>query len=139
MGALEKRYEEVSSLLGYPEVIAKRGEFTRLSKEHAELDELVHAWRDLSKLRTDRTEAQATLAEGDAEMRALAKEEISALDEQIAALEQRVKVLLLPKDPNVDRNVVLEIRAGTGGDEAALFAGDLFRMYMRFAERKGWR
>ena len=139
MGALEKRYEEVSSLLGDPEIIAKRGEFTRLSKEHAELDELVHAWRDLSKLRADRAQAQAMVAEGDAEMRALAREEITALDEQIAALEQRVKILLLPKDPNDDRNVMLEIRAGTGGDEAALFAGDLFRMYMRFAERKGWK
>ena len=139
MGALEKRYEEVSSLLGDPEVIAKRGEFTRLSKEHAELDELVHAWRDLSKLRTDRAEAQAMIAEGDAEMRALAREEIAALDEQIAGLEQRVKILLLPKDPNDDRNVVLEIRAGTGGDEAALFAADLFRMYTRYAELHGWK
>jgi len=139
MGSLEKRYEEVSSLLGDPEVIAKRGEFTKLSKEHADLDELVHAWRDLSKLRGDRAQAQAMLAEGDAEMRDLAREEIAALDEQAAALEQRIKILLLPKDPNDDRNIVVEIRAGTGGDEAALFAGDLFRMYMRFAERNRWK
>jgi peptide chain release factor 1 len=139
MGALEKRYEEVSSLLGDPDVIAKRAEFTKLSKEHADLDELVQAWRDLGKLRGDRAQAQAMLAEGDAEMRALAREEIAALDEQVGALEQRIKVLLLPKDPNDERNVVVEIRAGTGGDEAALFAGDLFRMYMRFAERNRWK
>ena len=139
MGALEKRYEEVSSLLGDPDVIGKRAEFTKLSKEHAELDELVHAWRELSKLRGDRAQAQAMVAEGDAEMRALAREEIAALDEQGAALEQRIKILLLPKDPNDERNVVMEIRAGTGGDEAALFAGDLFRMYMRFVERNRWK
>jgi peptide chain release factor 1 len=139
MGALEKRYEEVSSLLGDPEVIAKRAEFTKLSKEHAELDELVHAWRELSKLRGDREQALAMVAEGDAEMRDLARDEIAALDEQAAALEQRIKILLLPKDPNDDRNIVVEIRAGTGGDEAALFAGDLFRMYMRFAERNRWK
>jgi peptide chain release factor 1 len=139
MGALERRYDEVSSLLGQPEVIARRAEFAKLAKEHAELEELVRAWRDLLKLRADREQAQVMLDEGDADMRALAREELAALDGRAAELEQQIKLLLLPKDPNDERNVVLEIRAGTGGDEAALFAGDLFRMYMRFAERRGWR
>ncbi|HLU65998.1 MAG TPA: peptide chain release factor 1 [Kofleriaceae bacterium] len=139
MAALEKRYDEVSSLLGHPEVIAKRSEFARLSREHADLEELVAAWRELSRLRDDREQAQALLAEGDAEMRALAAEELDSLTARIADLEQRIKILLLPKDPNDARNVVVEIRGGTGGDEAALFAGDLFRMYSRFAERRGWK
>ena len=139
MSSLEKRHEEVSALLGQPDIISKRGEFAKLAKEHAELDELVTAWRELSKLREDRVQAEAMMAEGDAEMRALARDELDALGERGAALEQRIKVLLLPKDPNDDRNVVLEIRGGTGGDEAALFAGDLFRMYMRFAERRNWK
>ncbi|HTM22623.1 MAG TPA: PCRF domain-containing protein, partial [Kofleriaceae bacterium] len=139
MGSLEKRYEELSSLLGQPEVIARRGEFAKLSKEHSELSELVEAWRELGTLRAQRDQAQAMMAEGDAEMRALAREELAALDASIEALVGRIKVLLLPRDPNDDRNVVMEIRGGTGGDEAALFAGDLFRMYMRFAERRGWK
>src|SRR5690606_17594850 len=126
-------------LLGHPEVIAKRSEFARLSREHADLEELVAAWRELSRLRDDREQAQALLAEGDAEMRALAAEELDSLTARIADLEQRIKILLLPKDPNDARNVVVEIRGGTGGDEAALFAGDLFRMYSRFAERRGWK
>jgi peptide chain release factor 1 len=139
MGALEKRFDEVSNLLGQPEVIARRAEFTKLAKEHAELAELVQAWRELLELRADRGETQGMVDEGDPDMRALAREELASLDDRIAALEQRVKLLLLPRDPNDERNVVLEIRAGTGGDEAALFAGDLFRMYMRFSERRGWR
>jgi peptide chain release factor 1 len=139
MAALEKRYEEVSNLLGQPDVIARRGEFAKLSREHADLEELVAAWRQLDKLKGDRAQAEAMLGEGDAEMRALAREELAELDAGLAELEQRVKVLLLPKDPNDARNVVVEIRAGTGGDEAALFAGDLFRMYSRFAERRGWK
>jgi peptide chain release factor 1 len=139
MSALEKRYDEVSNLLGQPDVIARRAEFAKLSKEHADLEELVGAWREMQKLRDDRAQAQLMMDEGDAEMRGLAREELAALDQQLADLGQRVKLLLLPKDPNDGRNVVLEIRAGTGGDEAALFAGDLFRMYMRFAERRGWK
>ncbi len=139
MGSLEKRFDEVSNLLGQPEVIGRRAEFTKLSREHSDLEEVVGAWRELLKLRADRQQAEAMLAEGDSEMRALAREELAALDEQIADLNQRLRLLLLPKDPNDERNVVLEIRAGTGGDEAALFAGDLFRMYMRFAERQGWK
>jgi peptide chain release factor 1 len=139
MDSLERRFNEVSSLLGQPEVISRRGEFAKLSREHAELSELVEVWRELSRLRADREQTEAMLGEGDAEMRALAREELASLDQRIVDTEQRLKLLLLPRDPNDERNVVLEIRAGTGGDEAALFAGDLFRMYMRFAERRGWK
>jgi peptide chain release factor 1 len=139
MASVETRFEEISSLLGQPDVIAKRAEFARLSKEHADLDELVATWRGYKKLRDEVEQARAMAAEGDAEMRELARGELEELATRQDELERRIKLLLLPKDPNDGRNVILEIRAGTGGDEAALFAGDLFRMYLRFAERRGWK
>ena len=139
--SLEKRYNEVSQLLGQPEIIAKRAEFTKLSREHAELSELVEAWGDYRKLLEEQSGAEAMIEEAgdDREMRELALAELEELKEKLAELSQRIKVLLLPKDPNDAKNILLEIRAGTGGDEAALFAGDLFRMYQRFAERQGWK
>jgi peptide chain release factor 1 len=139
LSGLESRYEEISSLLGQPEVIAKRAEFTKLSREHADLAQLVSIWRTYRKCLDDAEQARAMIAEGDAEMRELARAELDDLTRQADELEQRLKIELLPKDPNDSRNVMLEIRAGTGGDEAALFAGDLFRMYMRLAERRGWK
>src|SRR5262245_21881923 len=140
MAALERRHEEVSALLGQPDVISRRAEFLKLSREHAELDPLVAAWRTYRKVGADLAQARAMVeTESDAELRELAKDELRALEEQKARLEQDIKVLLLPKDPNDAKNTILEIRAGTGGDEAALFAGDLFRMYMRYAERVGWK
>ena len=140
MAALARRHEEVTALLGDPDVIARRGEFGKLSREHAELEPLLTAWRAYQKLRTDLEEARLMAgAEPDPELRELAREEARALEERRAAAEQDLKVLLLPKDPLDAKNTVLEIRAGTGGDEAALFAGDLYRMYMRFAERQGWK
>ena len=140
MAALEQRYEEVSALLGQSDVIASRTEFTKLSKEHAELDKLVSAWREHRKLLDELDEARVLLdSEGDAEMREMARDELRALEQRRADKERDIKVLLLPKDPNDSKNILLELRAGTGGDEAALFAGDLFRMYMRFAERVGWK
>lgn len=140
MTALERRYEEISDLLGQAQVIASRAEFTRLSKEHAELIRLVAAWQEYRKLRTELAEAQALIeSESDADMRELARDELRALDDQRAGKEHEIKILLLPRDPNDGKNILLELRAGTGGDEAALFAGDLFRMYMRYAERQGWK
>ncbi len=140
MAALEARYDEVSGMLGQSEIIAKRSEFTRLSKEHSDLAELVDAWRDYRKLVSD-LEGARELVEGesDAEMRELAREELTGLDAAREELEHKIKILLLPKDPNDAKNILLELRAGTGGDEAALFAGDLYRMYMRFAERMAWK
>jgi peptide chain release factor 1 len=140
LSSLERRYEEVGSLLGQPDVISKRSEFAKLSKEHADLAELVEAWRAYLKLREELEEAEVLEREaGDDEMRALARDELASLREEQTQLEQRIRVLLLPKDPNDEKNILLELRAGTGGDEAALFAGDLFRMYMRYAERQGWK
>jgi peptide chain release factor 1 len=139
MASVETRFVELSSLLGQAEVINKRSEFTRLSKEHASLDELVTTWRSYKKLRDDTEQARLMVSEGDPDMRELARAELDELGTRREELERDIKLLLLPKDPNDGRNVILEIRAGTGGDEAALFAGDLFRMYLRFAERRGWR
>ena len=140
MTALDRRHQEVSDLLSQAEVIARRAEFTKLSREHSELSKLVAAWKDYRRLRAELDDAKALLAsESDAEMRELARAELRALEDRIVAKEQDIKILLLPKDPNDGKNILLELRAGTGGDEAALFAGDLFRMYMRFAERQGWK
>ncbi len=140
MATLGRRHEEVSALLGTPEVINKRAEFMKLSREHAELDPLINAWKDYAKLLADLTAAKAMVdAETDAEMRELARDEARQLEERREGLEHAIKILLLPKDPNDAKNTIVEIRAGTGGDEAALFAGDLYRMYTRYAERQNWK
>ena len=136
---IEKRYEELERLLSDPAVIANRAEYQKLAKEHADLTPLVETFRDYEKAGRQLDEAQQMLREGDEGLRELAKEEIPALRQRIEELEQRLTILLLPKDPNDEKNVILEIRAGTGGDEAGLFAADLFRMYARFAELSGWR
>jgi len=139
MNGLERRHGEVENLLGQPDIIADRAEFTKLSKEHADLQDVVAAWREFRKLMDEVEDARAMAQEADdPEMRELAREELGELEDQLPLREHELKVLLLPKDPNDAKNTVLEIRAGTGGDEAALFAGDLHRMYMRFAEREGW-
>ena len=137
MAMLERRHEEVGALLSLPDVINKRAEFLRLSREHAELDPLVAAWRSYQKLLSDL--AQARQMAEDPDLREIAREEAQQLEAARDAAEQSIKILLLPRDPNDAKNTILEIRAGTGGDEAALFAGDLYRMYARFAERQGWR
>ena len=140
MAALERRHEEVSALLGTPDVINKRAEFMKLSREHSELEPLVAAWRAYEKLRVDLTAAkQMADAESDPELRDMAREEVRTLEAQRDQAEQGIKILLLPKDPSDGKNAIIEIRGGTGGDEAALFAGDLYRMYTRFAERQGWK
>jgi len=140
MVTLERRHEEVGALLGTPEVISKRAEFLKLSREHSELDPLVAAWKNYRKLVGDLAQArQMADAEPDPELRELAREEMRALEEQRLVAEQAIKILLLPKNPDDAKNTIVEIRAGTGGDEAALFAGDLYRMYTRYAERQGWK
>ncbi|MBK7538474.1 MAG: peptide chain release factor 1 [Myxococcales bacterium] len=140
MDTLLRRHEEVSALLGQADIIARRAEFAKLSREHAELDPLVGIWRRYQRIRADLAAArQMVEAESDPELRELARDEIRALDVAREQLEQEIKIQLLPKNPNDGKNIILEIRAGTGGDEAALFAGDLFRMYTRFAERQGWK
>ena len=128
------------SLLGTAEVINKRQEFLKLSREHAELDPLVTAWVAYEKLLADLAKAKQMVdAEADPELREMARDEVRQLEEQRTTSEQAIKILLLPKDPNDGKNAIVEIRGGTGGDEAALFAGDLYRMYTRYAERQGWK
>jgi len=141
MTTIERRYDEISNLLGQAEVIGNRNEFTKLSREHSDLSDLVEAWRRYKEIIEQIAGAKSMVEEagGDDDMRALAEEELGDLEDQREAQEQRVKILLLPKDPNDEKNILLEIRAGTGGDEAALFAGDLLRMYLRYAEQSGWK
>ena len=140
MATLERRHEEVGALLGTAEVINKRAEFMKLSREHAELDPLVAAWKAYEKLLADLAQARELAdKESDAELREMARDEAHQLEARREQAEHEIKILLLPRDPNDGRNAILEIRAGTGGDEAALFAGDLYRMYSRFAERQGWK
>ncbi|MBU5611464.1 peptide chain release factor 1 [Geomonas azotofigens] len=136
---LETRFGELESLLSDPEVLANQVEFRKLSKEHAGLTELIAAYREYKKVLSDIEGNKELLKEPDQEMREMAQAELETLEERREQLEAEIKVLLLPKDPNDDKSVVLEIRAGTGGDESALFAGDLFRMYSRFAETNRWK
>ncbi|TPD55540.1 MAG: peptide chain release factor 1 [Thalassolituus maritimus] len=137
--SLRDRYEEVGHLLSDPDVISDQDKFRNLSKEYAELEEVAKAYSDYEQAVSDREEAELLASDDDPDMRAMGQEELENAKEVIAALEARIEILLLPKDPDDGRNVIVEIRAGTGGDEAAIFSGDLYRMYTRFAETQGWR
>ncbi len=139
LAGLNDRFEEVSALLSDPEVMSDREKFTSLSREFSELEPVVLCYRKVEKLEADLTDSRALLEEDDAEMRALAEEDIAETQGELEGLEAELQKLLLPRDPNDHSNVYLEIRAGTGGDEAAIFSGDLFRMYSKYAESKGWR
>jgi peptide chain release factor 1 len=136
---VEKRYVELERSLVDPAVIANRKEYARLGKERSTLEEIVQRYREWKKLSVEIEGHRALLEEGDAEIRELAKAELPAMRERLESLEEELKRLLLPRDPNDERNVILEIRAGTGGEEASLFAAELFRMYSRYAEEQGWR
>ena len=134
-----ERFEEVGGLLADPGVIGRQNQFRELSMEYSRLEPVAQRFREYRKLEDERR-ATAEMAEaGDAEMRGLAAEELGELDARLAAEDAELTKLLVPKDPRDDANIFLEIRAGTGGDEAAIFAGDLFRMYSRHAERQGWK
>jgi peptide chain release factor 1 len=134
---LERRYQELEALLSNPAVIANQPEFRRYSREHADLSDLVAVYRRYRKVLAEIAGNRDLLADPD--MKEMAEEELNSLEEEKERLVGEVRLLLLPKDPNDSKNVILEIRAGTGGDESALFAGDLFRMYSRFAETSRWR
>jgi peptide chain release factor 1 len=136
---IEIRYRELEGLLSDPKIVSKQGIYQKYAKEHADLRELVETIRQYEKIRDQIEEYQGVLAEGDEELKAIVKEEMPQLKQNQTDFEDKLNILLLPKDPNDDKNVFLEIRAGTGGDEAGLFAGDLFRMYARYAETQGWR
>jgi len=136
---LVERFEEVQALLSAPEVIADQDRFRGLSKEYSQLEDVVKSFNQFQAAQENLQSANEMLAEDDAEMREMAQEEIKAAKDEIEQLEAAIQILLLPRDPNDDCNCFLEIRAGAGGDEAAIFAGDLFRMYSRYAETSGWR
>lgn len=134
-----ERNEEVSALLSDADVISDQNRFRELSKEYAELEPIMAAYKRYRRVLEDIEEARSMLSEGDADMREMAREEIDSCEAEKEKLETELQKLLLPKDPNDDKNVFLEIRAGTGGDEAAIFSGDLFRMYSRYCEQRGWK
>ena len=136
---LSERYEELAALMSDAAVIAEQNLFRDYSKEYAELEPVVKSFEAYNEARADQEEAELMMKDSDPDMREMAKDELSDAKARIENLEAELQILLLPKDPNDARNVFLEIRAGTGGDEAAIFSGDLFRMYSRYAESQGWR
>ncbi|MCM3764048.1 peptide chain release factor 1 [Neobacillus niacini] len=138
--SVEDRYERLNELLSDPEVINDSKKLRDYSKEQADMQETVQAYRQYKEVKAQLQDAKAMLEEKlDAEMREMVKEEVHELEEQIEELEGKLKILLIPKDPNDDKNVIMEIRGAAGGDEAALFAGTLYRMYSRYAESQGWK
>jgi len=140
LAAVEARYEKLNELLSDPDIVSDTNKLREYSKEQSDIQETVEKYREYKVVKEQLTDAKAMLEEKlDAEMREMVKEEINELEDQMEDLEERLHVLLLPKDPNDDKNVIMEIRGAAGGDEAALFAGDLYRMYSRFAEHQGWK
>ena len=138
--AIENRYEKLNELLSDPDVISDTNKLREYSKEQSGIEETVQVFREYKEVLEQLKDAKAMLEEKlDAEMREMVKEEVSELSEREEQLSERMRILLLPKDPNDDKNVIVEIRGAAGGDEAALFAGDLFRMYSRYAEAQGWK
>lgn len=138
--AIEDHYRELESLLGDPDVLADVDRWQKMNREMSQLLPIVEKVRDYRRVTREIEDDEAVLEESsDAELKSLAAEELSSLREEKAALEKELPILLLPRDPNDDKSVIVEIRGGVGGEEAALFAGDLFRMYTRYAERQGWR
>lgn len=140
LDALLGRFEEVSTLITDPNVIANQERYVRLTKEYKELEDLMAARKAYADLLGNYDESKTMLvSESDPELKEMAREEVARCENEIPLLEERIKLMLVPKDPEDSKNAILEIRAGTGGDEAALFAGDLFRMYAKYCERKGWQ
>ena len=139
LNAVESRYEELSVLLANPAVQSDATKYREHAKALSELEPVVDKYREYKRVAAQADGSRELIQSGDADMAALAKDELKELEPKLEALQGELKVLLLPRDPNDEKNVLLEIRAGTGGDEAALFAGELFRMYSRFAERQGWK
>ena len=136
---MEQRYNELQSQFALPEVINDHEKYQKTAKALREIETPVEKYRELKQARQGIADARAMLAESDPDLRAMAEEEIASLEPRAAALEEELKILLIPKDPNDEKNLILEIRAGTGGDEATLFAAEIFRMYTRFAEQHRWK
>ena len=136
---VEERFIEIEKQLADPEIVQDRTAYQKYVREHADLNKIVTAFRKYKKTLNAIEESQELLKDGDPEIKELARDEIAALNDEKEKIEAELKTLLLPKDPNDEKNVIVEIRAGTGGEEAALFAGDLFRMYSRYAENQNWK
>src|ERR1700678_2987782 len=137
---IEARYDELTNALASPDIVNDSARYQKTAKAHAEIAPIVDRYREYKDLTKGIAESKAMLAdEKDPEMRAYAQEELDKLEARVGGVEEELKVLLLPKDPNDEKNVILEIRAGTGGDEATLFAAEIFRMYTRYAETQRWK
>ncbi|MGB9432116.1 MAG: peptide chain release factor 1, partial [Candidatus Acidiferrum sp.] len=137
---LDIRYQQMTQELSTAEVVSDSARFQKLAKQHAELEEIVNKHREFKQIEKDLAGTRQMIVESeDAEMRHMAQQEERQLTTRKEQIERELKLLLIPKDPNDDKNIILEIRAGTGGDEAGIFAGDLFRMYSRYAESQGWK
>ncbi len=137
---IEARYEELTQALASPEIMSDSAKYQKTAKAHSEISSIVEKYREYKDLTRGIAESRAVLVdEKDVEMRAYAQEELDKLEARVGGVEEELKVLLLPKDPNDEKDVILEIRAGTGGDEATLFAAEMFRMYTRYAETQGWK
>lgn len=139
LAGFEQRYTELEGLLSDPAVVSDREMYTKYAREHSDLGKIVSVYRDYRQVLNELEESRELLSDSDHEIKDLARREIEALTSRKDDLESELKTLLIPKDPNDAKNVILEIRAGTGGEEASLFAGDLFRMYSRYAENRGWK
>jgi len=139
LDSISERYEELAALMSEPEIISDQNKFREFSKEYAEIEPVVQCFANYKQALDDIQEAKVLMDDGDADMREMAEEEWKEAKASLEALDKDLQTLLLPKDPNDGHNVFLEIRAGTGGDEAAIFSGDLFRMYSRYAEQRGWK
>src|SRR5260221_1265603 len=137
---IEARYDELTNALASPEIVNDSAKYQKTAKAHAEIAPIVERYREYKDLTKGIADSKAMLTdENDAEMRAYAQDELNQLEDRVKSVEEELKVLLLPKDPNDEKNIILEIRAGTGGDEATLFAAEIFRMYTRYAETKRWK
>lgn len=137
--SIEEKYEEVMHLMSMPDILSNTQQYQRLSKEQSDLEPLVEKIREYKKLLSDMKEAEEILSEGDGDLRELAQAEFDELKEKKPKIEEEIKLMLLPKDPRDERSVILEVRAGTGGEEAALFGANLFKMYAKYAESKRWK
>lgn len=136
---VEDRFQEVEGLLAQPDILADQGRYRDLSREHAELNEVVTLFREYRELEQEMEDLRELSRDKDQEVREMASQELPVLEERHEKMGEQLTQLMLPRDPNDGKNAILEIRAGTGGDEAALFAGDLFRAYARFADKHGWK
>ncbi len=139
MEQVEERFDRLEVELAQPELLKNQEAYQKITRQHAGLSKVVTTYRQLKKMRSEKEETQGLLDDPDVDMREMAEAELTEIGRAIENLENELKILLLPKDPNDEKNILLEIRAGTGGEEAALFAADLFRMYSRYAEKRKWR